>query len=82
MNLLTLASQTGREIMNVSAVKSRVRSSPSFPYKEKGGIISCSRTCKTHSRKNKDTIIASHSNTEKVGGKIGYIWYWVFHRDC
>ena len=74
---LTMASSAGREIMNSEVAGSILTV---FPIKRKNGIFSCSRTCKTQPLKNNDesnTIIASHSNTEKVGGKIGY---WVSHR--
>ena len=62
---LTLASQTGCKIMNSEVAGSILTV---FPLKRKKGALSCSRTCKTHSLKNNDesnTIIASHSNTEK-----------------
>ena len=51
-----------------------------FPIKAKKGIFSCSRTCNTQLLNNNDgsnAIIASHSNNEKNGCKIGY---WVSHR--
>ena len=49
-----------------------------FPVIEQKRFFS--RICKTQLLKNNDernTIIASHSNTEQVGVKIGY---WVSHR--
>ena len=63
---LTMASTAGREIMNSEVAGSILAV---FPVKrKKKGIFSCSRTCKTQPLKNNDesnTIIASHSNTEK-----------------
>ena len=68
-----MASQTGCEIMNSSEVAGSILTI--FPVKRKKGIFSRSRTCKAQPLKNNDesnTIIARHSNAEKVGGKIGY----------
>ena len=55
-----------------------VRSSPSFPQKEKKGICSRSRTCKTQPLKNDEsnTIIASYSDTKKSH----WILTWDAHR--
>ena len=63
---LTMASQTGCEIMNSEVAGSILTA---FPMKIKKGIFSCSRTCETQPLKNNDesnAIIASHSNTPKV----------------
>ena len=61
-----MASQAGCEIMNSEAAGSIL-----FLVKR--------RICKTQPLDNDEsnTIIASHSNTVEVGGKIGC---WVFHR--
>ena len=74
---VTMVSQTGCEIMNSEVAGSILAV---LPVKIKKEIFSRSGTCKTQPLENNDessTIIASHSNTEKVRGKIGY---WVSHR--
>ena len=51
-----------------------------FSVKRKKGLYRVSRACKTQPFKNNDesnTIIASHTNSEKNAGKIGY---WVSPR--
>ena len=74
---LTMASQTGFEIMNSEVAGSILTV---FPVKrKKKGIFSRSRTCKTRPLKNNDesnTVIASHSNTEKSH----WILTWDAHR--
>ena len=73
---LTMASQTGCEIMNSEVAGSILTV---FPIKRKNGIFSCSRTCKTQPLKNNNesnTIIASHFNTEKSH----WILTWDAHR--
>ena len=69
-----MASQTGREIVNSEVAGSILTV---FPVKRKKGIFSRSRTFKTQPPKNNDesnTIIASHSNTEKSHWILG-TWY-------
>ena len=71
-----MASQTGCEIN--SEVAGSILTV--FPVKKKKEFSHVSRTCTTQPLKKNDesnTTIASHSNTEKVGGKIGY---WLSHR--
>ena len=43
-----------------------------FPTKRAKGNILCSRTCKTKTTMKEIRSLQSHSNTEKIGGIIGY----------
>ena len=72
-----MAPQTRCDVMNSEVAGSTLTV---FPVKRKKGIFSCSKPCKTQPLKNNDesnTVISSHSNTEKFGDKIGY---WVSRR--
>ena len=69
-----MASTAGREIMNSEVAGSIL----TVVRKKKKMMFSCSTTCKTQPLQNNDesnTIIASHSNTEKSEVKLdaGYL---------